>query len=231
VGVLVVADGTARRGWGACALAGALLGLAGWTKDEGAMLAVLLAGWLALAGGLRGAPRRLAALAAGAALPALARVHFQLALAPGLATALTGGQTAGGYLERLLDGARWAVILDAVPGHLPGRRLALAAVAGAGAWALGARLRAVRASPLMPLVLAYGVFLLVYAVTPLPLEIHIRTSAPRILLQPWPAALLAILALAAPSAGGAGATERLSAPAAPPGAPSRRRPTRRPAPR
>jgi hypothetical protein len=51
----------------------------------------------------------------------------------------------------------------------------------------------------------YAAYSLVYAGTPLPLEWHIGTSAERVLLQAWPALLIAVLALVpqAPPAGAA----------------------------
>jgi hypothetical protein len=194
------AGGRRRTAW--YALAGAFLGLAAWTKDEGLMFAAVFGAWALARGGRTGWASRAAALAAGAALPAIARIHFHLAVAPGLAVALTQGQTAGGVVARMLDAERWSFILQAVPEYFPIERalLVLAVVLVA---AFGVRLRDVPRSFVLPAVGTYLAFLLVYAATPLSLAFHVKTSAPRVLLQPWPALLLALFALARPAPPGA----------------------------
>lgn len=191
------------------AVAGALLALCGWTKDEGLMFAALLGGWTLLRAGRAGAPRAAAALAAGAAVPALVWAHFRFAVAPGLGNVISGGGGVADYLARLVDPGRWQVILAGVPKHLPGDGGRVALYALLAAALLGARPRSALRSPvLVPLLASFAAFLVVYAITPLDLGYHVTTSAPRVLLQPWPALLMALLAIGprAPDASaGAGA--------------------------
>ena len=175
------------------ALAGALLGLSAWTKDEGIMFATILGGWTLGRGGRAAAMRTLAALGAGAALPVIARVHFQLAVSPDFATALTTGQTVEGVLARMVEGDRWRYILLSVSRLFPSPVLLL--VAAVLAVAFGARVRDVPRSFVPPLLGAYVAFLLVYAAAPTPLAWQVKTTARRIFLQPWPALVVALIAM------------------------------------
>jgi hypothetical protein len=203
------AEGPRRRGLEA--LAGLALGLSAWTKDEGLMFVAVFVPFALLRAASTGARARAGALALGLALPLAARAHFQLAVAPALAAALSAGQTVGGVLSRVVDGARWSQIISATPRHLPGVGQGLPLLPFVVALLAAARRRALLASYAVPAVAAYGVFLLVYAATPLPLAYHITTSAPRIFQQPWPALLLGLLAAAGrASSASAGAGEPTS---------------------
>ena len=191
--LLVLDRDPARPSGASLALAGTFLGLAAWTKEEGLLLAVTFAGWTVVS---RGGWRRLLVLGAGAALPALAWLHFRAAIAPRLAAAFTAGQTPSSIAGRILDPVRWGVILKSAAHLLPGRSLPLPLVAVAVALLLGARLREARRSPVVaPLLAAIAGCLVVYASTPEPLEWLIATSLERVLLQPWPALVLGLLAL------------------------------------
>jgi hypothetical protein len=213
VALLLDADAQAPRRRNSLALAGACLGFCAWTKEDGILFAGVFLAWTAVRGSralgtsrVRSSLGRLGALAAGAALPALARVHFQLFLSPGFAWDFTTNQTLGTTLERILDPERWRTIVSALPPLFPGFAWALPLVAVAVAALLGARPRDVIRSPvLIPVLAVYAAYSLVYAGTPLPLEWHIGTSAERVLLQAWPALLIAVLALVpqAPPAGAA----------------------------
>lgn len=219
-GALVEADATdgrARRGLEI--LAGVALGLSGWTKDEGLMFVAVFVPFALLRAGRAGALPRALALVAGLAVPLAVRAHFQVALAPALAGALTTGQTASGVLARLVDPGRWGKILGAVPGHLPGRADWLHVFPFVLAVLAGARPRTLLRSYAVPALGAYAAFLLVYAATPLPLDYHITTSAPRILQQPFPALVLGLFAAAGMPAAGVVSAE---APPAAPGGRGRR---------
>ncbi len=180
----------APRPAGVLALAGAFLGLAAWTKEEGVVLGALFGAWALLG---RGEPirRRAGALLAGAALPLAVRAHFQVALAPTFAGDFAG-QTAGGSVARLLSPERWAVIARELPPNLPGAETWLPLVVAVGAIALGARWRELPRSAAAPALLAWCALACVYAITPIDLEWHIDRSAARVLLQPGPALLVGL---------------------------------------
>ncbi len=183
------------------ALAGALLGLAAWTKDEGVVLGALFAAWSLAVSGRQPLWRRAVAFASGAALPLAARAYFQLALAPRFAALYTAEQAPTRVVGRLLAADRWALLAGELPRHLPGAETWLAGVAIVAATLLGARWRELPRSPVIPALAAWGAFVLVYAATPLDLRWHLGTSASRVLLQPWPALLLGVFALVPPVAG------------------------------
>ncbi len=196
-------DGGDRRR--ALVLAGALLGLAAWTKEEGVVLAVLFGAWAAA---LRPPEepmplaRRVGWLSAGALVPIAARVHFQIFLSPGFSADFSRQNSLGASIARLFDLERWNLILTALPRHVPGAEVWLPAVAIGAAALLGATWRGAWRTPVLPAAATYLVFLFVYAVSPYPLRWYIRDSAARVLLQPWPALLLGLFALV-PRPGGA----------------------------
>lgn len=172
-------------------VAGAAAGLAAWTKNDGALVLILVV----LAATLSRSPfRRLASIAAGAAIPLLAIAIFKLHLAPS-SNYLFDAQIAGGIGSRLLDHGRWALVtsrlahLLPVWGEVPGGALTVVGVAVA----LSAgpdRLSIGRA--MIGLLLVTAIFFgygLVYVITPLPVEWQISTSFDRLFTQLWPALL------------------------------------------
>jgi hypothetical protein len=186
--------------------AGLLLGLAGWTKNEGlvmaaaAVLACLAAG--AVARGRR-ALRDLGPLAAGAALPAAAWLAFHLLLVPSLAPSLAASGPP--LAARVLDPERWRLIGAALWRLRPGGERQVLLLAPALALVLGARPRALaRSAPLLAVGLLLCCYVAVYVLTPLDLAWHLDTSAERVLFQPWPALLLALFAAVGSAEGGRG---------------------------
>lgn len=189
LGALALADAGAGRGW--LAVAGAAAGLAAWTKNEG----VVFLGALAVAraaGGLRDGralAREAGLFAAGAAPALVALATFKLALAPpNDLLAAQGAPTAA----RLADASRWAAILGALARDLARLPLFLALVpavallgAREGAW----RDRTVRVVAATLGLVALGWFA-AYLTTPFPLDWHLKTSLPRLILQTWPSAIL-----------------------------------------
>jgi hypothetical protein len=171
-------------------LAGALLGCALWTKNEGIFFATA-ASLVWLAGGrerLRSGWR----IALGAAPFAAALVHHKLTC--GATTDLIAGQGAP-TLERLADASRWLATAAAFA-----REGAFYAIAGGALLVLLARERRGAAPPgarfvwiTLGLVLA-GDFA-VYVLTPHDLAWHLASSLERVLVQAWPLALFAAASL------------------------------------
>jgi hypothetical protein len=191
---------------GLLALLGAALGAAAWSKNEGLAWAVLLGGAV-LAGtvrraGLAAGARATLALLAGAAPFAVCVLAVRLGVSA--RTDLIAGRGLAELAALLGDGERHGLLL---------RAGATLLVETLGAWRLAAlglllvlvgewRSAACRAAALptgaallATLALFYGVYLL----TPHELAWHLETSAVRVLLQPWPAALVWAFALLAPA--------------------------------
>jgi hypothetical protein len=191
-GVASSADGAAPRAW---ALAGLCAGAAAWTKYEGILTALAFLTVAAVPLGRRGGPRRAGAIAlAGAAVPLACLLYLKLAFAP--PSDLVAG-LAPGAVAKLIDWERHRAVLasfgavarEVVGLPLLALLLLLAASLGVAASPRerGAALGA--AAVLLLVVLAYyGVYLL----TPLDLEWHLVNSNARLLIQLWPAALLAL---------------------------------------
>jgi hypothetical protein len=192
----------ALRGTGVAAL---LLGAAAIAKDEGLVFLGVVGLWAIFSHGREGALRRAAAVGAGCAIPLLLRLHFHAALAPTFAADYTGGQSLSALTAKLVDASRWAYIVQTASGHLPGVARWLPAVA-LGVVLLGARPRdLLRSASLVPILAAYSAYVAAWGLSGIGvneerLAWHIATSAPRVLLQPWPALLLALLALVPPPA-------------------------------
>jgi hypothetical protein len=175
------------------ALGGLSLGLCAWTKNEGsAMLVVTIVAFAVREVSARGrsdASRYIVACCAGAMLGVAALVPFKLAIAQ----RSFFFQDTATHAARFLDATRHhvigaALLKGAVQLGSGGLFVALAVVA----LAFGLR----RASDPRPAwaVLGLGgiaaVEWVAYLVTPFPLEWHLATSADRLVLQLWPAALL-----------------------------------------
>lgn len=192
--------------------AGVVVGLAAWTKNEGALWAALVLGSWLLAGGRR-SWRDLPRVLAGAAPALAAWALFKLLAAP------ARGLGAATYFEgdwpgRLRVGGRWREVAGALferfdplhPGFAWG--IAWLVVGAAALLALGTAGFAARGPDGIEarfwgvLVAGYLAALLpLYVLTPLALDWHLATSLDRLLLQLYPSALAAAAAWAATAAG------------------------------
>ncbi len=190
-------DSSERSSRGLLLLAGLSAALAAWTKNEGLLFLVVVLAVRAVVAWRRGGGRQMlrqsALLLAGAA-PALAVVMaFKFSLATD--NDLTSGQSWQASLPRLADASRYWLIVKALVLNV----VAVAKVyvlvlplcfflLGRGPW------RPRRALPgivaVLGLVLA-GYFF-VYLTTPNDLKWQLATSASRLLMHLWPAAILAV---------------------------------------
>jgi hypothetical protein len=179
-------------------VAGAATGLAAWTKNEGQLLFVVIAGFAAILFWNR--LHRLWLLGLGSAVPLAALVVFKLILAPSNEFLIQPGDA---IVDKLFDIGRWRLVLTHTWsllerwGNVPGGALvwsALAVVLAARANRL-----AVSRSIAGMLVVAtmLGGYLVVYAITPAPLSWHIATSFERLVVQLWPAAVWSAFQLSA----------------------------------
>jgi hypothetical protein len=177
-------------------LAGALLGAALWTKNEGIFFATAASlAWLAGPGRerLRSGWR----IALGAAPFAVALAHHKLTC--GATTDLIAGQGAH-TAERLADAGRWLATAAAFA-----REGAFYAIAGGALLVVLARERRGAAPAGAGFVwITLGLVLMgdfaVYLLTPRDLAWHLSSSLDRVLLQVWPLALLAAASLGPRSA-------------------------------
>ena len=178
--------------------AGASAGLAAWTKNEGQLLVILVGLFVLMAF----PARRLRAVwlsALGAALPLATVALFKFYLSP--ASGLIGLQTREMIADKIVDHARWTIVLSQMwtmlPqwGAVPGG--ALAGVGLAVALAVNPERLSVRRA-------AFGVLLVTamlsgytvaYVITPWPLQWHIATSFERLIVQLWPATVWAAFQL------------------------------------
>lgn len=221
------ADAPAARG--ALILAGALAGMAAWTKNEGALFVVAVVAVRALCTARARTLdwRRAAAFAIGLAPGALVLAYFKLVLAP--RSYLFADQHVADYAARLLDPSRYAVIAT-VAGAVLLQSLGIITVAVPVAVLLLGRTRdatARRAAAWVGLLLALVAlgYAAVYLVTPLDLDWQLRHSLDRLLLQLWPSVLFAVLLATASPQEWRGETQ--PAPPAGSGRPRPRRPARR----
>jgi hypothetical protein len=148
--------------------------------------------------------RDLSLVAAGAALSAAAWLAFHSSIAPSMAGEFTG-QTREVVAQKLVEGARWRLVLIGLAKALPGSTLHLPALAVAVAVLLGARVRPLLRSPgFVSAALLYVAVVVAFLVTPYPLEWQLERAADRLAMQPWPALLLGLFASAATGARGPG---------------------------
>jgi hypothetical protein len=205
VAVLVLAERGAVQHDRAVVLAGLLCGFAGWTKNEGMLAALAVsAGWLWSSlrrGGWRRTATDAGLLLAGIAMPAACLAVFKTQLAaPSYLFAHPAAATAR---DRLLDASRYWTILRAFPAHVyglgPGAALlpVVAVVLGFSAS------RFARSWITAALGLLVCGEVLVFAVTPLPLEWQLATALRRLIVQLWPTAVLAVLLAAGEARRGA----------------------------
>jgi len=192
---LVLAERTGGRG--PLVLAGACAGFAAWTKNEGLLfIPVLAAAWL-LAGRRWRTPKLTAvefAWMVVGALPGLAAVAVLKLSIPG-GNDLVTGLGAGALAAKLADPQRYWMILKTFT--LESLKLVMPAALLA-AWGLSGFRRSSdnQRGALLCLVAAAGMLLgygLVYLLTPYDLAWHLSTSASRLLMGVWPAALLGML--------------------------------------
>lgn len=181
----------------ALAVAGAAAGFAAWTKNEGQLLVVIIAAFAAIA--FRNRLSRLRLFVLGSALPLAALAIFKL-LAPSSEFLAQSGDA---IIDKVFDAERWRHVLTHTAsllerwGNVPGGALlwsGLAAVLAARADRPGL-VRTAAGSLLV--VLMFGGYLLVYAITPAPLAWHIATSFERLVVQLWPAAVWSVFQLSA----------------------------------
>ncbi len=211
VGVLFASPPGSGRS-GNLAAAGFLLGLAGWTKNDG-LAAAAIAVMVHLAFALRARPRAvgrdLAAIALGAAAPAAAWVAFHQWISPRVSGSLFLGRTPTSLAQRLVDGPRWAAAIRGIVEHLPGFRLGFPAVVLGLAALLAARERVLPRSQALAITgLLLGVDALVFTMGGWDLAWQIRWAADRLALQAWPLLLLGLFAIESRSANGTPARER-----------------------
>lgn len=179
--------------WNALPLAGFCAGLGAWTKNEGAMMLAFFV--LALLWRTR--DWRAAARFLLGALPLLALLAFyKLRIAP--PTDLAALSTRETLLSNAVDVRRWGELLV-----LMLRRIVY--FQDFGLWlvaevALLWSLRKRRPGPVgTALLLSALAFLPIYVLQPHPLQWIFRTSADRLVMQLWPAAILATLTARVPA--------------------------------
>jgi len=188
--VLLAANDRWRpAGWSLVGLAGLLLGLAAWTKNEGLLLLVVVPatyvlsharlGWLANA-------KVLAVLAVGALPALLPLLVFKTTLVQpnDLVVQVAGGHAA----DRVLDGERWTMIATALCREAwASGPVMLVAVVVWWSW----RVRRCTFPLAVAATMLAGYFV-VYLVASRSLEWHLATSAQRLLLQLLPTALFGV---------------------------------------
>ena len=176
--------------------AGAAAGLAVWTKNEGIPLLALVV----LAASLR-APRlrALAHVIAGAAVPALVLIFFKLQLES--SNYLFEQQGSAAAVQKLIDVSRWIRVTDRlavlVPawGAVPGGALVCLGLAVAITMRVDRRSVARAAFALLLVIAMCASYILVYVISPLPLEWQMNVSFDRLLVQLWPALVWAAFQL------------------------------------
>lgn len=180
-----------REARSALVLAGALSGLAAWTKNEGLLflpVSLFLAAWLTWR---HGRPRQVAWWAIGAAPAVLTVAWFKLVVAPVAPIYLSGG-----VLPTLFDIDRHGLVVGLIgervfswggvgaPWVLP---LGLAAAA-AVSFTAGAQ--TARSVLVAALVLLTGYYV-VWVITPIDVEFVVSTTFARVIAQMWPVIVLA----------------------------------------
>lgn len=189
LGALVAFDLDADEARRPRALAGALAGLAAWTKNEGLLFVVAFVLAIAAASLIRRRrPRELGAVIAGAALPLMMLLWFKAAIAP--PNDLVSGQGSGTTMQRVLDLSRHRQIVVAFLNELrsftaPGVLILIIICGRSERW----RARPELLAGALALAAMLAGYYLVYLTTPLPLAFHLDTSLKRLLAQLWPLAL------------------------------------------
>lgn len=193
---------------GPVALAGAMAGLAAWTKNEGLLFAVVATGSWIVGCWRRSAWGEARGFLAGLAVAMAPLVYFKIALAPG--NDLVSGELIA-RLGQLWSPERhaqiWAALARDVIGFGEWRIVPLAALALALVAPGVCRLAGRERIAALVLGLTLAGYYAVYLITPWELTGHLASSLVRLLLQLWPATLLLWCLLAAPQAGSAPAAE------------------------
>jgi hypothetical protein len=190
-------DASEQSSRGLLLLAGLCAALAAWTKNEGWLFFVVVLAVRAVVAWRRGGGRQMlrqsALLLAGAA-PALAVVMvFKFSLATG--NDLVSGQSWQASLPRLADASRYWLIVKALVLNLVALVKVYVLVLPLCFFLLGRAPRRPRLA-LHGIVGVLGLMLagyfFVYLTTPCDLTWHLSTSAIRLLMHLWPAAILAM---------------------------------------
>ena len=190
--LIAIADARTDRPVGLLALAGFAAGLGAWTKNEGSLYALCLAGGLLW----RSRDWRAAFVFAVGALPALALlIGFKAGYAP--PNDLTRFSTTATVIAHAFDVRRWGeLLLQSLRRLVFFQVFALWLVAEVLVLAVCVR-RLPGTAVGTALFLAAAAYGPIYVLQPQPLGWVFRTSIDRIILQMWPAAVLATsLALA-----------------------------------
>ena len=204
VGLLVgpaPVDGRVPRG--KVVAAGFLLGLCGWSKNEGvaaaALTVVIFAAHRWRTGGLRIATRELLGVALGAAAPAATWVLFHVLVMPRVTGVLFTGNSWESLAGRLADGSRWATILSGLLSRIPGLGWGFPLMALAVAAAFALRERTPPRTPALAIAFALlATYVGVFMTTSWDLNWHVRLAADRLVLQAWPVILLGLFAPGSP---------------------------------
>ncbi len=191
--VLEAARAEARRR--RLALAGLLLALSAWTKNEGfVFLLVVPAIWGLFQIRARGFAAALAAVGVLvlAALPVVC-VVLVLRRATGATNEFVGQEVAS-VVGKLTGLDRYPTIAGAFAKFWPGSAHSVNLAVLASVALLGVRLRALLSSWAIAAVAAVlASYFVAFAVTPYPLAWHLDSAAGRLLLQAWPSLLFALL--------------------------------------
>jgi hypothetical protein len=170
-------------------VAGAAAGLAAWTKNEGALLLILVS-LVVVVRTLRF--RALLNLAAGGGTPLIAIATFHLRIAPP-SNYLFNTPGGGNISDKLFDPARWTMVTERLVDRLPAW-----GNVPAGAWAVLVLSVVLIAGPdwhslrraawgLLMITTIFAGYSTVYVITPLPVDWQIATSFDRVVTQLWPA--------------------------------------------
>jgi len=178
-------------------VAGFILGLTAWTKNEGLAAAFLVAliamvFWL-LDGGMSRVRRSIPMLALGMSAPAAAWIWFHWKLMPRLTGSLFLAKGSTTVMDRMLDAGRWIKAGRGMVVNLPGWCFGFPFLVLLIAICAGLKpLRLVRHEATWVAAGLYGIFYGVFLATNWDLEWQLRLAADRTLLQLWPVLLFAL---------------------------------------
>jgi hypothetical protein len=175
-------------------VAGATSVMAAWTKNEGVVFVLLMFLVAVVVAVRRRDGRQLLWSIAGAAPVLIAVVWFKLVLAP--SSGLVEGQSLTVILTRLLDPARHMTVLGLTAQHAmrwsaPIAFAVFPIVSVVAAW-MAVRVGGAVRVMTMILGLLLASYYVVYVTTPFDITWHVTTSVDRLLVQLWPALVLAL---------------------------------------